>query len=169
MISSQTKTTHNINLAQTLPLRLNVGSLLLKPKPMLTQSSLNHLEYKIIGACIEVHKALGPGLLESIYHKCLCREFFLQGISFSSEHSLLINYKGEELDTELKADFLVENSIALEIKAVEGLLPVHEAQALSYMKLTSKAKGILVNFNCTNIFQHGKKSFVNDLYRGLPE
>jgi GxxExxY protein len=135
---------------------------------MLTKSfSPNRVQ--IIGACIEVHKVLGPGLRESVYHKCLCRELSLHGISVPYEHRLIVNYKGAELDTEVRADFLVEDAILLELKAAESLLPIYEALVLSYMKLTAKAKGILAKFNCTHIIPYGKKSFVNDVHRDLPE
>ena len=133
-----------------------------------TQKYLDELTYKIIGCAIEVHKHLGPGLLESVYEKCLAREFLLQGIEFKNQVWLPINYKGLELDTELRLDFLVENLILVKSKARESMLPVHGAQILTYMKLMKKPKGILINFNCTNIFKEGKKTFVNEYYAALP-
>ncbi|RZK48617.1 MAG: GxxExxY protein [Pedobacter sp.] len=136
---------------------------------MIDKSLLSDLEYRITGACIEVHKSLGPGLLESVYQKCLCREFELQEINFSTEQVLKIYYKGSELDTDLRADFYVENCIVVELKAVEKILPIHEAQLISYMKMLEAPKGLLINFNCINIIQAGKKSFVNDLYRYLSD
>lgn len=123
---------------------------------MIDRKFLSNLEYEVAGACIEVHKALGPGLLERIYHKCLKKEFQLKGISFTSEKTIFINYKGSILDSEICADFLIENCLILELKSVERVLPIHEAQILTYMKILEMPKGLLVNFNCMNIIQQGK-------------
>ncbi|WP_153796790.1 GxxExxY protein [Foetidibacter luteolus] len=136
---------------------------------MLSKNHLNSLEYEVMGACIEVHKHLGPGLLESVYHQCLVKEFELREIPFSSQHPVLVDYKGYEIDTVLKADFLIYDIFLLEIKAVEELLPIHYAQTLTYMKLLKSPKGLLVNFNTTNLYHQGRKPFVNDLFRDLPE
>lgn len=134
---------------------------------MITRKYLDELEYNVMGACIEVHKALGAGLLESVYQKCLEKEFELRGINFSSEHVVMVNYKGMQLDTLLRADFLIENTLVLEIKAVEATLPIHEAQVLTYMKLLESPKGLVVNFNTTNIYHRGRKSFANQYYSTL--
>ena len=134
---------------------------------MITRSELDALEYQITGACIEVHKHLGPGLLESVYQKCLSRELELRNISFKSEHIISVHYKGVILDTALRTDFLIGSDLLVELKAVESILPIHEAQILTYMKLLKVPKGLLVNFNCTNIIHHGKKSYVNEFYREL--
>ena len=135
----------------------------------MTKTYLNKLTYAVIGCCIEVHKELGPGLLESVYQKCLKQEFFLNGIKYQSELYVGINYKGESLDADLRCDFLIEDLLVIEIKAMEGILPIHEAQLLTYMKLLEKPKGILVNFNCSNLFKEGQKTFVNEIFRGLNE
>ncbi len=135
----------------------------------MTKKYINNLTYKIIGACIEVHRELGAGLLESVYHKCLKQEFTQQGISFQSELNIPIQYKNATIEAELRCDFLVENCIVIELKAVENIFPVHEAQILTYMKLLKIPKGILVNFNCVNLFKNGQKTFVNDLFSSLPE
>ena len=134
---------------------------------MLTRKYLEELEYQVTGACIEVHKQLGPGLLERVYHQCLAREFQFKNILFSSEHVVKIIYRDLELDSLLRADFLVERCLIIEVKAVEIILPIHKAQILTYMKLLKAPKGLLVNFNCNNIVQEGKTSFVNDFYREL--
>ena len=134
---------------------------------MITRSELDALEYQITGACIEVHKHLGPGLLESVYQKCLSRELQLRNISFKSEHIISVHYKGVMLDTALRTDFLIGSDLLVELKAVESILPIHEAQILTYMKLLKAPKGLLINFNCTNIIHHGKKSYVNEFYREL--
>ena len=133
----------------------------------ITQKYLDELTYKIIGCAIEVHKNLGPGLLESVYEKCFVRELSLKEIDFKTQLWLPIEYKGLQLEAELRLDVLVEDLILVEIKAIETLLPVHHAQVLTYMKLMQKPKGILLNFNCTNIFKEGQKTFVNEYYSEL--
>lgn len=134
-----------------------------------TQSYVDALSYKIMGAVIEVHKHLGPGLLESVYHHCLAREFDLQEIHYSSEHFIPINYKGANVNTDLRCDFLIEDTIVLELKAVKEFEPIFTAKVLTYMNLLEKPKGLLINFNVTNIMQKGHKSLVNEIYSNLPE
>ncbi|MFZ2906648.1 MAG: GxxExxY protein [Cyclobacteriaceae bacterium] len=134
-----------------------------------TKKEFDELTYLIVGAAIEVHKALGPGLLESIYHKCLKQEFFVRKLSYESELLVPVNYKGIEMDAELRCDFLVEGKIVVELKAVDAIAPVFEAQLLTYMKLLQKPKGILINFNCVNLFKEGQRTYVNELFRALPE
>jgi GxxExxY protein len=135
----------------------------------MTKGYLTELTYEIVGASIEVHKALGPGLLESVYHKCFKHEFGLRKIAFQTEFLVAVHYKGIDVDSELRCDFLVEDAIALELKAVEELAPIHNAQLLTYMKLLEKPKGILINFNCVNLFKEGQKTFVNEYFRNLPD
>lgn len=136
---------------------------------MITKSFLNSLEYEVMGACIEVHKHIGPGLLETVYHQCLVREFEYRKIRFASEPPVLVEYKGLELDTCLRADFLIDNIFVLEIKAVDELQPIHTAQILTYMKLLQSPKGLLVNFNTANLYHQGRKAYVNEYFRDLPE
>ncbi|MDA0690655.1 MAG: GxxExxY protein [Nitrospinae bacterium] len=107
----------------------------------------NEWSNKIIGACIEVHKSLGPGLLENVYQNCLAREFSLQNIPFQKEVSKPVEYKGVLMDCDLRLDFLIDNKVVVELKAVEKILPVHKAQVLTYLKLTGCKLGLLVNFN----------------------
>ena len=133
----------------------------------MTKKYLDQLTYNIIGACIEVHKALGPGLLENVYEECLKVEFRLRGINFTNQQRVPIHYKGMEMETILRCDFLIENAIVLEIKAVTMLIPLNEAQLLSYMKLLQKPKGILVNFHCVNLFKEGQKTYVNEWFTNL--
>lgn len=133
----------------------------------MTQSQINKLEYILTGACIEVHKYLGPGLLESVYHQCLIQELQLQNIAYESEKNIELEYKGFDLNTNLKIDVLVENCILIELKSVAAILPIHEAQLLSYMKLVQAPKGMLINFNCTNIISEGKKVYVNQYFSSL--
>ena len=134
---------------------------------MITRAKINDIIYQVNGAAIEVHKAIGPGLLESVYHKCLKKELSLRGIKFTSELPVRVNYKGLDLDTELRCDLFVEDILPVELKAVEYILPVHEAQILTYMKLLEVPKGLLINFNVTNIYREGQKTFVNEWYRDI--
>lgn len=114
-----------------------------------------------------MHKILGLGLLESIYHKCLIRELQIRKTNFVSEKTINVNYKDLILDTDLRVDLFIENCMILELKSVEKILPIHEAQILTYMKILNAPVGILINFNCTNIIQYGKKPFVNEYYNLL--
>ena len=118
---------------------------------------------------MEVHKALGPGLLETVYQKCLAYEFSLRNLEFDYEFIVPVTYKEIDINTALHCDFLVEDAIVLELKSVKEIIPVHEAKLLTYMKLLQRPKGILVNFNCTNLFKEGQKTYVNEFYRNLPE
>ena len=105
------------------------------------------LDKKIIGAAIEVHRALGPGLLESAYEQCLCHELELKGLLFDSQRELPVEYKGKNLDCGYRLDIVVDDSIILELKAVETIEPIHKAQLLTYMKLAGISIGLLINFN----------------------
>ena len=103
---------------------------------------------RVIGLAIEVHRHLGPGLLESAYEECLCQELLAVGISFARQVALPIIYKGRRLDFEYRMDIVVEPSLVLEIKSMASLLPVHEAQLLTYLRLSGHRVGLLMNFNC---------------------
>lgn len=135
---------------------------------MTTQHSLDELTYEINAAAIEVHKLIGPGLLESVYHKCLEREFSLRGIQHQSEVIIPLTYKGIQLESSLRCDFLIENSIVIELKSVDQFLSIHTSQLLSYMQQLQAAKGILYNFNCSNLIRQGQKTFVNKIFGALP-
>ncbi len=113
----------------------------------------------IIGAAIEVHRALGPGLLESAYEECLCHELHLRGLAFERQVDLPISYKGVRLSCGYKIDLLVQNEVILELKTVERILSVHEAQLLTYLKLLNKQVGLLINFN-TPLLTRGIKRIV---------
>lgn len=128
----------------------------------LKKSEIKDLVYKVNGAAIEVHKTLGAGLLESTYHKCLKMELSLRKINFSSEHPVSINYKGLEVNEDLRCDLLVENILPVELKSVDAIHPIHLAQLLTYMRLLECPLGLLINFNCTSIFHQGQKTLVND-------
>ena len=135
----------------------------------LTKAYLKDLTYKVTGAAIEVHKRLGPGLLENVYHKCLAKELELRNIAFKSEYKIPYNYKGYDLDIDLRCDFLIDETLVLELKSVGSILPVFDAQIMTYMKLLEVPKGLLINFNVENLYYDGQKTFVNELYRSLPE
>lgn len=108
---------------------------------------LNELTYEIIGAAIEVHRMLGPGLLESTYRECLCRELSLRGLSFRKEYGMPLHYKGIQLDCGYRVDLLVADCVVVEIKAIEQLSPVHDAQLLTYLRVGGWRVGLLINFN----------------------
>jgi GxxExxY protein len=135
----------------------------------MTKTYLKDLVYQVNGAAIEVHKQLGPGLLESVYHSCLKKELALRNFNFQTELIIPINYKGLEVEAGLRCDLFVEKSLVVELKAVEKVLPIHEAQLLTYMKLLEVPIGLIINFNATHIFKEGQKSYVNELYRYLEE
>ena len=133
---------------------------------MTTQKSINDLAYKIIGCAIEVHKELGPGLLESVYQKCMEEELKNINLSFQSQLVIPIKYKNVELDCDLRLDILVEDLIIVELKTVETMLPLFSAQLLTYMKLLRKPKGLLINFNSDNIV-YNTTSLVNQYFSEL--
>jgi GxxExxY protein len=108
---------------------------------------INRLTEKVIGACIDVHRVLGPGLLESAYEECVCYELSQARISFERQVPLPVVYKDVNLDCGYRMDIVVEDLVVLEIKAVERVIPVHEAQLLSYLKLAKKPIGLLLNFH----------------------
>ena len=136
---------------------------------MVTQSYINNLTYRIIGAAIEVHRELGPGLLESVYEKCLTYLLKNMGLHIQMQQNVPLLFRGLQLNCDLRFDLLVENLVIIEIKALEYILPVHEAQLLTYLKLLNKPKGILLNFNCTNIFKEGQRTFVTEQFSTLPK
>jgi GxxExxY protein len=136
---------------------------------MTTRKEINQLSRAIIGFAIEVHKELGPGLLESVYEKCLTHLLILNGYKVDRQQTIPLNFRGLNLDCELRYDLLVNDQIIVELKTVEELLPIHEAQLLTYLKLLKKPKGILINFNCLNIFKEGQLTFVTEHFRNLPE
>ena len=114
-----------------------------------TRRQLLHeaLTEKIIGAAIEVHREVGPGLLESAYEECLCHELHLREMAFERQVPLPVSYKGIHLDCGYRVDLIVESTVILELKCVDRILPVHEAQLLTYLKMTGKRVGLIVNFH----------------------
>ena len=118
------------------------------------------LASKVIGCAIEVHLKLGPGLLESTYEACLCRELALNEISFERQVPLEVRYKGEHIDCAYRMDIVVEGNLLLELKSVESVLPIHQAQIISYLKLSGLKQGLLINFNVP-VLKQGIKRLSN--------
>ncbi len=133
----------------------------------ITQQLITQLGFDIIGAAIEVHQELGPGLLESVYEECMMHELELMKLKVERQAVFPLFYKGKKLKDVLKLDLLVEDLIVVELKAVKELLPVHSAQLLTYMEIAEAPKGILINFNTDNITRHAVHR-VNGLYNLLP-
>jgi len=123
---------------------------------------INQLTHEVIGAAIEVHRKLGPGLLESAYKECLCRELVLRGVPFERERALPLEYKGIRLECGYRVDILVGGIVVVEIKAVEVLAPIHDAQLLTYLRLGGWRVGLLINFNVA-LLKDGIKRIVNNL------
>jgi|TARA_B110001454_G_scaffold190652_1_gene189961 GxxExxY protein len=117
------------------------------------------LTEQIIGAAIRVHRELGPGLLESAYETCLCYELSLNGLQIEKQKVIPISYRGIKLDAGYRLDLIVENQVIVEIKAVSKLLPVHEAQLLSYLKQVGGGRGLLINFN-VKLLKHGLRRLI---------
>ncbi len=130
-------------------------------KPPL-HATINDLSSAIIGAAIEVHRALGPGLLESAYEQCLAQELSLRKIPFERQKPLPVHYKGTQLDCGYRLDFLVADIIVVEVKAIDALLPIHQAQLLSYLKLGGWKLGLLINFHVP-LLREGIKRVVSGL------
>jgi len=120
--------------------------------------ALNELSGKIVDAAVEVHRHLGPGLLESVYETCLAKELTGRAVKYQRQAEIPICYKGEPLEVKFKVDLLVEDLIVVEIKSVETILPVHEAQVLTYLKLTGCPLGLLFNFN-SKLMKDGIRRF----------
>lgn len=127
-------------------------------------ATLNDITHRAIGAAIEVHRHLGPGLLESVYETCLAHELQCCGLRFSRQHALPVTYKGIALDCGYRIDFLIEDRVILELKSVDSLNEVHKAQLLTYLKLMNLQVGLLINFNVP-LLMKGVERVVND-FRG---
>ena len=138
-------------------------------KKQLTKDYLDQLTYEVIGAAIEVHREMGPGLLESVYEACMVHELELRGIKATQQQRVPVNYKGKIVNADLRCDLLVEDCLVVELKAVLEMLPIFEAQVMTYSKLLKVPKALLINFTCENIVRQGQKTFVNEYFRLLPE
>ena len=131
-------------------------------------SRANALSNAVVGACVEVHRALGPGLLESVYEECLCRELSLTGVEFERQRSIPIQYKGVSLDVGYRLDLVIADLLVVEIKSVEALLPIHQAQLLTYLKLTGITLGLLANFNVL-MMRQGIRRIVHNFDGAAPK
>ncbi len=134
----------------------------------MTQKEVNQLAYDIVACAIEVHTQLGAGLLESVYETCFCHELKIRGFKVRHQMSIPVHYKGLDLDAELRLDVLVNDLVVVELKSVENMIPLFDAQILTYMKLLQKPKGLLINFNTANITK-SLKPFVNEYFAALPK
>jgi len=134
----------------------------------MTKKEITRLSYNIVGCAIKVHKKLGPGLLESVYEQCLKYELEKSGMNVKQQFRIPVMYDDLEMEIDLRLDLLVNDWIVVELKAIENVLPVHEAQLLTYMKLLKKPQGLLINFFTDNITST-LKPFVNEYFRRLPE
>ncbi|PWB28375.1 GxxExxY protein [Flavobacterium sp. HTF] len=132
----------------------------------MTKKEVTQLAYEITGFAIKVHKPLGPGLLESIYEQCLKYELEQNGYDVKQQLVVKIDYYDLELESDLRIDLLVNDCVVVELKAIENLLPIHEAQLLTYMKLLQRPQGLLINFNTLNITK-SMKPLVNDHFARL--
>lgn len=128
----------------------------------MSEQEINILSGNILDSAIEVHRHLGPGLLESVYELCLCKELDLRKINYRRQVIIPVKYKGELVNANLKIDVIVENEIVLELKSVEIMLPLFSAQLLSYLRLTEKKLGLLINFNVPKLIE-GFKRILNNL------
>jgi GxxExxY protein len=126
---------------------------------MMEMKKIDLLSNKVIGTAIEVHRNLGPGLLESVYQQCLAYEFSCVDIKFEIEKEIPVKYKKVNIDCAFRADFIIEDSMILELKTVERILPIHKAQVLTYLKLTSIKLGIIINFN-VKLLKNGIKRVI---------
>lgn len=129
------------------------------------RKELDELCHLVIGLCLEVHRELGPGLLESAYEEALAYEFVRCGIAFERQREMPLMYKGEALSCGYRVDFLVENELIIELKAVNELLPVHQAQLMTYLKLERRSLGLLVNFNVPVLREGIRRLAVGDLFK----
>jgi len=135
---------------------------------MLTKQYIKDLNYKIVTAAIEVHKHLGPGLLESIYEECLYEELILQGLNPQRQVPVPVIYKGKQVKDDLRIDLLVNETIILELKSVNEMHPIFTAQMLTYLKLADKPKGLLINFNVEKLVD-GIIPLVYNKYKNIPD
>ncbi|WP_312901472.1 GxxExxY protein [Chryseobacterium taichungense] len=133
----------------------------------MTKKEVTQLSYEITGFAIKVHKTLGPGLLESIYEECLKIELIKNGYNVKQQLYTTINYEGIDIETKLVVDLLVNDIVIVELKAIEEVLPIHEAQLLTYMKVLKKPQGLLINFFTDNITK-SLKPFINEYFKELP-
>lgn len=144
--------------------KLNGVPVLDRTRMLLDDAALNHLTGMILAAAIEVHRVLGPGLLESIYVECLEHELTSRGLRFVRQLTVPITYKGTRLGSSYRLDLIVEDKVIVEVKSVEALAPIHKAQVLTYLRLTGMPAGLLINFNVPRLMD-GVKRLINPACR----
>ena len=135
----------------------------------ITQKYVNDIAYAIVGCAIKVHRQLGPGLLENVYEKCLIEEIKQSGFTAVAQVEVPLVYKGLELAAPLRLDILVNDLVIVEVKAVEMLHPIFKAQLLTYLKLSNRPKGLLLNFNCEHLTRDGLVPLVTNAFAVLPK
>lgn len=135
---------------------------------MMTKKEVNQIAYDIVSCAIEIHKILGPGLLESVYETCLEYELKVRGFDVKRQQKVLVMYKDMPLEAELRLDLLVNDCVIVELKAVQEINPIETAKLLSYMKLLKKPKGLMINF-FTDRITNGTTSYVNEYFSALPD
>lgn len=135
----------------------------------ITQKHVNDIAYAIVGCAIEVHRQLGPGLLENVYEKCLLEEIRQSGLIAAAQLEVPLVYKGLEIAAPLRLDILVNDLVIVEVKAVDMLHPIFKAQLLTYLKLSGRPKGLLLNFNCEQITRDGLVPLVTEAFSALPK
>ena len=129
------------------------------------RQKLNELSHRVIGLCMEVHRELGPGLLESAYEEALAYELVQAGIKFERQREAPLVYKGVKLDCGYRVDFLIESELIVELKAVAEILPIHHAQLLTYLKLEHRSLGLLINFNVPTVKNGVRRVVAGDLFK----
>ena len=135
---------------------------------MMTKKEVNQIAYDIVSCAIEIHKILGPGLLESVYETCLEYELKVRGFDVKRQQKVLVMYKDMPLEAELRLDLLVNDCVIVELKAVQEINPIETAKLLSYMKLLKKPKGLMINF-FTDRITNGTTAYVNEYFSALPD
>jgi GxxExxY protein len=125
---------------------------------MMTETEINLLSGEILDASISVHREMGPGLLESVYEECLCYELLSRNVKVDRQVFIPIKYKQKVLDANLRLDLLIEDTIIVELKSVEKIMPIHQAQIMTYLKLSNKSIGLLINFN-EKLLKNGFKRY----------
>lgn len=133
----------------------------------MTKEFVDKISYDVVGAAINVHKKMGRGLMETVYHECMKEELNKKKLKYFTELTIPVFYDEKKLAVRFRCDLFVENCLVVELKSVSRLVKEFEAKLLNHMRLLSAPKGILINFNCSNIFKEGQKTFVNEHYSKL--
>jgi GxxExxY protein len=133
----------------------------------MTKEFVDKISYDVVGAAINVHKKMGRGLMESVYHECMKEELNKKKLKYFTELTIPVFYDEKKLAVRFRCDLFVENCLVVELKAITRFVLEHEAKLLNHMRLLKAPKGILINFNCSNIFREGQRTLVNEYYANL--